>query len=357
MTQPCYLNIWGGLRGAHNWNWNQIHPARDTVLQESWQTTLVLGLDQAIFQGQTVARVFPCSYWPAARVSIQGTELCRDAVCDSQLPDLSVRGSSCQRSRTPEVWASSCCSLWCWNTHSAALLSVIALKHKCCGHFLSNLLSLRERMKHKGPRANALCRVNRKVQCGARRSEGWGQAHGSKHRLTSIKWNSPKGQMQPPQVPAKIRDPEEQAWANMTQEAEGAARGVNKWVGACCHSAQSLIRLKNSMCVCVCVAHEKWMYSWADLRGLMLWVSVTLSGGDKHQMHQKWWLKPSEGSNYEMRWPGCRFLCSWAEGEGLSRRFFCYPFQSCFLLILANAAWKAPGMFALPSSELPVSGT
>lgn len=108
--------------------------------------------------------------------------------------------------------------------------------------------------------------------------------------------------------------------------------------------------------VCVCVAHEKWMYSWADLRGLMLWVSVTLSGGDKHQMHQKWWLKPSEGSNYEMRWPGCRFLCSWAEGEGLSRRFFRYPFQSCFLLILANAAWKAPGMFVLPSSELPVSG-
>lgn len=52
----------------------------------------------------------------------------------------------------------------------------------------------------------------------------------------------------------------------MFKQAEGTARVMHKWVGACCLSAQSITGLKNN----VYMAHEKYMYSWADLRGLVL---------------------------------------------------------------------------------------
>lgn len=82
----------------------------------------------------------------------------------------------------------------------------------------------------------------------------------------------------------------DQTWSNMQKVL--LERWVNgQGLAALLPRAQS--GLKNS----VFEAYKKCMYSWADSRGLVLWLSVNFCGTDNHQMHQRWWLKPSEGSN------------------------------------------------------------
>lgn len=119
----------------------------------------------------------------------------------------------------------------------------------------------------------------------------------------------------------------------MFKQAESSARVMHQCVGTCCLSAQSITGLKNNMYM----AHEKCMYSWADLRGLVL-LSVTLFSSDKDEMLQRWWLKPSEGSNYEMADLDADFFALQLREKAYAGVL--YPFQSCSYLIFANAAWK-----------------